>query len=415
MRKTPARYSFASACGPSVVMARPARAVTHAAPATPARARRTAVARPRRPGLQWPVYARGPAPRSASRGRPGLTGTRDCCRSGARTSSLPPPTPARRGARGAAPASIRSDCVEPVARHRPQVRAAPARDRSAKEAAMTAPHDPLLLDGLTFGRSPLARWPAVALGLGHREIIAVDLRGRRESSPARRAPCCIDFLPDGRLLLVSGEEDSSCARGGRHARRSRRPATPRRHALERDRRRSLGSGNLYLNNIGFDFPPATRSVRGPGRAGRPGAPGGGRRRLPQQHGRHARRRHLDRRRVLRRSGPAFDIGAGGALSGRATWAHLGAGAPDGICLDAEGAIWYADVPNRRCVRVREGAPAGQRRPRPRLLLLRPGRPGRSYPVPGRQRVVRGRDRDRGRSARRSSARPHRAGPRPDRP
>ena len=36
------------------------------------------------------------------------------------------------------------------------------------------------------------------------------------------------------------------------------------------------------------------------------------------------------------------------------WADLGHGAPDGICLDAEGAVWYADVPNRRCVRVREG-------------------------------------------------------------
>jgi sugar lactone lactonase YvrE len=30
------------------------------------------------------------------------------------------------------------------------------------------------------------------------------------------------------------------------------------------------------------------------------------------------------------------------------------GVPDGICLDAQGAVWYGDVPNKRCVRVREG-------------------------------------------------------------
>jgi sugar lactone lactonase YvrE len=51
---------------------------------------------------------------------------------------------------------------------------------------------------------------------------------------------------------------------------------------------------------------------------------------------------------------AFDIGADGTLSNRRVWADLGAGAPDGICFDADGAIWYADVPNKRCVRVREG-------------------------------------------------------------
>jgi sugar lactone lactonase YvrE len=42
------------------------------------------------------------------------------------------------------------------------------------------------------------------------------------------------------------------------------------------------------------------------------------------------------------------------LSGRRLWADLGIGAPDGICIDADGAVWYADVPNKRCVRVAEG-------------------------------------------------------------
>ncbi len=51
---------------------------------------------------------------------------------------------------------------------------------------------------------------------------------------------------------------------------------------------------------------------------------------------------------------AFDINADGTLSGRRVWANLGEGTPDGICLDAEGALWYADVPNRCCVRVLEG-------------------------------------------------------------
>ena len=51
---------------------------------------------------------------------------------------------------------------------------------------------------------------------------------------------------------------------------------------------------------------------------------------------------------------AFDIAADGTLSNRRVWADTGDGPPDGICMDAEGAVWYADVPNQRCVRVREG-------------------------------------------------------------
>jgi sugar lactone lactonase YvrE len=51
---------------------------------------------------------------------------------------------------------------------------------------------------------------------------------------------------------------------------------------------------------------------------------------------------------------AFDIADDGSLSGRRVWADLGTDNPDGICLDAEGAAWYADVPHQRCVRVAEG-------------------------------------------------------------
>ena len=51
---------------------------------------------------------------------------------------------------------------------------------------------------------------------------------------------------------------------------------------------------------------------------------------------------------------AFDIAPDASLSRRRVWADLGSGVPDGICIDADGAVWYADVPNKRCVRVREG-------------------------------------------------------------
>jgi sugar lactone lactonase YvrE len=51
---------------------------------------------------------------------------------------------------------------------------------------------------------------------------------------------------------------------------------------------------------------------------------------------------------------AFDIAPEGTLSGRRTWATLPGRSPDGICLDAEGAIWVADASSSSCLRVREG-------------------------------------------------------------
>jgi len=52
---------------------------------------------------------------------------------------------------------------------------------------------------------------------------------------------------------------------------------------------------------------------------------------------------------------AWTITSDGELADRRVWADLGEGAaPDGICVDAEGAIWYATVPGESCVRVAEG-------------------------------------------------------------
>src|SRR5262249_8520980 len=51
---------------------------------------------------------------------------------------------------------------------------------------------------------------------------------------------------------------------------------------------------------------------------------------------------------------ALDLEDGGGLTNRRVWAELGDGVPDGICMDSENALWYADVPNSRCVRVAEG-------------------------------------------------------------
>jgi len=51
---------------------------------------------------------------------------------------------------------------------------------------------------------------------------------------------------------------------------------------------------------------------------------------------------------------AFDIGPDGGLSDRRTWAALSGATPDGICLDAEGAVWLASPLNHEVLRVREG-------------------------------------------------------------
>lgn len=51
---------------------------------------------------------------------------------------------------------------------------------------------------------------------------------------------------------------------------------------------------------------------------------------------------------------AFDIGPNGDLSNRRVWASTGTAVPDGICLDADGAIWIANPVAPECVRIAQG-------------------------------------------------------------
>jgi sugar lactone lactonase YvrE len=71
---------------------------------------------------------------------------------------------------------------------------------------------------------------------------------------------------------------------------------------------------------------------------------------------------------------AFDVAPDGTLSGRRTFAELRpespdvpVAPPDGICLDAEGAVWVADPIGRRVFRVLEGGAVTDSHPFPDLV------------------------------------------------
>ena len=218
---------------------------------------------------------------------------------------------------------------------------------------MTEPR--VLVDNLAFPESP--RWHRNRLWFcdwGAREIIGVDLQGQgKVVVRVESFPFCIDWLPDGHLLVVSETTLWRSAPDGSLSTYS---------DLERLDDHNWndivvdGRGNAYVNNIGFDFPggevtPGIIGLVTPDGAAREVAddiefpngmvvtPDNSTLIVAESHGGRL---------------TAFEIALDGSLSNRRTWADLDGGAPDGICLDAEGAVWYGDVPNQRCVRVAEG-------------------------------------------------------------
>ncbi len=218
----------------------------------------------------------------------------------------------------------------------------------------------VLRDGIAFGECP--RWHDGRLWFcdwAAEELIAVDPDGRSELiTHVRSFPFSIDWLPDGRLLIVSARDQAvlTLTDDGalvRYADLSGLTSRPPNNEIVVD-----ALGRAYVDGGGFDM-----------MAGEPPAPGTIALVMPDGTARvvadgiafgngmaiTADGETLIVAESYGRCLTAFDVAADGTLSGRRTWADLGEGAPDGICLDLEGAVWYADVPNRRCVRVREGA------------------------------------------------------------
>ena len=186
------------------------------------------------------------------------------------------------------------------------------------------------------------------------EVVTVDLAGHSDViARVDSLPLCIAWLPDSRLVIVSSpqgqllrlEPDGSLVT---HANLGR----PGWNDIVAD-----GRGNVYVNGAGFnpmageEFRPGSVSLVAPDGSVRQVADDIA---FPNGMAVTGDNSTLVVADSYRHHLVAFDIGADGGLSNRRIWADLGEGTPDGICADAEDAIWYADVPGRRCVRVAQG-------------------------------------------------------------
>jgi sugar lactone lactonase YvrE len=214
----------------------------------------------------------------------------------------------------------------------------------------------VLLTGLKIAES--ARWHEGRLWLsnwGAQEVLAVGLDGRAEvmATVPTTLPFSIDWLPDGRLLVVAGPE-------GRLLRQE-----PDGSLVDHADLRALdanlnelvvdGRGNIYVNG-GTNFHP------GEGEA--PGfvalvTPDGRVRRVadglefPNGMAVTPDERTLIVSESFAGTLTAFDIGPDGDLSNRRVWAPVPG---DGIVLDTEGAVWTPgwNEAGPACLRVAAG-------------------------------------------------------------
>ena len=223
-----------------------------------------------------------------------------------------------------------------------------------------------LKTGLVVGESP--RWHDGRLWFsnwGAQEIIALDVDGKCEvmARVETTVPFSIDWLPDGRMLIVSGPEAKLLRQEAdgsleTYADLSRLAKGWNEIVVD-------GRGNTYVNGSDFDF--------GGGGLFMPGVialvtPDGAVRQVADDiHFPNGMVVTPDNKTLIVTESfkarlTAFDISEDGSLLNRRVWADLGQGG-DGMCMDAEGAIWtpaFNKDGRPGCVRVREGGEILQR-------------------------------------------------------
>ncbi len=222
----------------------------------------------------------------------------------------------------------------------------------------------VLLDGLRFPEGP--RWHDGRFWFSDMhagQVIAVDLSGRSEVVVEVKAePSGLGWLPDGRLLVVSM----------RDRRLLRLDADGLTQVADLSDLASYhcndmvvdAEGRAYVGNFGFDLhageSPTSANlilVHPDGRSEVAAAD----LRFPNGAVITPDGRTLIVGESFGGCLTAFDVADDGTLSGRREWAKLEGAVPDGICLDAEGAIWVASpIGKGGVLRVREGGEVTQR-------------------------------------------------------
>ena len=229
----------------------------------------------------------------------------------------------------------------------------------------------VLLDALTFAEGPRWRDGKLWFSEMHRErVMTVDLAGRSEvvaEVPGR--PSGLGWDPEGRLLMVS-MTDRRLLRldaGGLTEVADLSPlASFHCNDMVVDAR-----GRAYVGHFGSDYEheppkPAELICVEPDGAARVVARD---LRFPNGLVLTPDGRTLIAAESFAGCLTAFDVAEDGSLGQRRLWAQLPAGAyPDGICLDAEGAIWAAATVARAVLRMREGGEVVDRVPTPGLAI-----------------------------------------------